>query len=137
MILDSEGGALPKMLTPFRMGIGGKVGNGKQWISWIALDDVVGAIKHAMTSETLAGPINVVAPSAVTNSVFTKTLGKALSRPTLFPIPAFAARLAFGEMANAILLSSQRVEPCRLKDSGYTFQYPELEATFIHLLRNG
>ena len=99
------------MLPPFRMGIGGRIGSGKQWMSWIALDDVVGAIKFALTNETLSGPVNFVAPNPVTNSEFTKTLGKALSRPTLFPIPAFGVRLAFGEMADALLLSSQRVEP--------------------------
>ncbi|HYN23987.1 MAG TPA: TIGR01777 family oxidoreductase, partial [Pyrinomonadaceae bacterium] len=114
IILDSEGGALAKMLTPFRMGVGGKIGSGKQWMSWIALDDVVGAIEYGLASETLKGSVNFVAPKPVRNAEFTKTLGRVLSRPTIFPIPAFGARLVFGEMADALLLSSQRVEPMRL-----------------------
>ena len=111
VILDKNGGALAKMLPPFRMGVGGRVGSGKQWMSWIALDDVVGGIKFALANDSLKGPVNFVAPNPVTNAEFTKTLGKALSRPTLFPIPAFGVRLAFGEMADALLLSSQRVQP--------------------------
>ena len=108
VILDSEGGALAKMLTPFRMGVGGKIGSGKQWMSWIALDDVISAIRLALTNETLRGPVNFVAPHPVPNAAFTKALGRALSRPTFFPIPAFGVRLVFGEMADALLLSSQR-----------------------------
>jgi len=127
VILDKNGGALAKMLPPFRMGVGGRVGSGKQWMSWIALDDVVGALKFALTNETLSGPVNFVAPNPVTNAEFTKTLGKVLSRPTLFPIPVFGVRLAFGEMADALLLSSQRVEPSRLTKAGYQFQYLGLE----------
>lgn len=127
IILDAKGGALAKMLTPFRMGIGGRIGSGKQWMSWIALDDVVGGIKFALTNETLSGPVNFVAPNAVTNSEFTKTLGKVLSRPTLFPIPAFGVRLVFGEMADALLLSSQKVEPTKLHTAVYQFQYSNLD----------
>lgn len=123
VVLDAHGGALAKMLPPFRMGIGGRIGDGKQWMSWIALDDAVGGIKFALTNETLNGPVNFVAPNPVTNSEFTRTLGKALSRPTLFPIPAFGVRLAFGEMADALLLSSQKVAPSRLLATGYQFQY--------------
>lgn len=134
IILDSKGGALAKMLPPFRMGVGGKIGTGRQWMSWIALDDVVGAIKRALTNETLSGPVNFVAPNPVTNREFTKTLGKVLSRPTLFSIPAFGARLAFGEMADALLLSSQRVEPERLKKAGYQFRYSELKGALRHVL---
>jgi uncharacterized protein len=134
VILSREGGALPKMLTPFRMGLGGKLGNGRQFMSWIALDDVVGAIEHALENEALRGPVNVVAPEAVTNYEFTKTLGGVLSRPTILPVPAFAARLMFGEMADATLLSSQRVEPARLKESGFVFKYPELEGALKHTL---
>jgi uncharacterized protein (TIGR01777 family) len=134
IILDSKGGALAKMLPPFRMGVGGKIGAGRQWMSWIALDDVVGAIKRALTNETLSGPVNFVAPNPVTNREFTKTLGKVLSRPTLFSIPAFGARLAFGEMADALLLSSQRVEPERLKKAGYQFRYSELKGALRHVL---
>ena len=134
VILDSEGGALVKMLTPFRMGVGGKIGSGKQWMSWIALDDVVGAIRWAVMNESLQGPLNFVAPHPVSNAEFTKALGRALSRPTFFPIPAFAARLVFGEMADALLLSSQRVNAKRLKESGYQFLYPQLDGALRHVL---
>ncbi len=134
VILSPEGGALEKMLTPFKLGVGGRVGDGRQYMSWITLDDVIGAIYHALTNETLHGPVNAVAPQAVTNLEFTKALGHVLSRPTLFPAPAFALRLAFGEMADALLLSSARVEPQRLKESGYVFQYPELEGALRHML---
>ena len=123
IILDKDGGALKKMLPPFKMGIGGRIGDGQQWMSWIALDDVVDAIKFALTNDSLQGPVNFVAPNPVRNAEFTKTLGKVLSRPTIFPIPAFGVRLAFGEMADALLLSSQRVEPKRLNETGYEFQY--------------
>jgi uncharacterized protein (TIGR01777 family) len=134
VILDAHGGALAKMLPPFRMGIGGKIGSGKQWMSWIALDDVVGALKFALANETLRDPVNFVAPNPVTNSEFTKTLGKVLSRPTLLPIPAFGVRLVFGEMADALLLSSQRVAPERLKATGYQFQYSQLHEALDHVL---
>jgi uncharacterized protein len=135
LILDPNGGALAKMLPPFRMGLGGSIGSGKQWMSWIALDDVVGALKFALANEELNGPVNFVAPNPVTNAEFTKRLGEALSRPTLFPIPAFGVRLAFGEMADALLLSSQRVEPQRLKATGYQFQYSQLEGALRHVLQ--
>jgi uncharacterized protein (TIGR01777 family) len=134
IILDSKGGALATMLTPFRMGVGGKVGSGKQWMSWIALDDVVGGIEHVLSSETVKGPVNFVAPNPVQNAEFTKTLGRVLSRPTIFPIPAFGVRLVFGEMADALLLSGQRVEPKRLSESGYPFRYQTLEAALRHIL---
>ena len=137
VILDAHGGALAKMLPPFRMGIGGRIGSGKQWMSWIALDDVVGAIKFALKNDSLQGPVNFVAPNPVTNSEFTRRLGKALSRPTLFPIPAFGVRLVFGEMADALLLSSQRVEPASLRNAGYQFQYPKLEEALQHGLADG
>jgi uncharacterized protein (TIGR01777 family) len=126
IILDKDGGALKKMLPPFKMGIGGRIGDGKQWMSWIALDDVVGAIKFALTNDLLQGPVNFVAPNPVRNAEFTKTLGRVLSRPTIFPIPAFGVRLAFGEMADALLLSSQKVQPARLEAVGYEFQYSNL-----------
>jgi uncharacterized protein (TIGR01777 family) len=137
IILDQNGGALAKMLPPFRMGIGGRIGSGKQWMSWIALDDVVGGIKFALANEAVSGPVNFVAPNPVTNSEFTKTLGKALSRPTIFPIPAFGVRLVFGEMADALLLSSQRVEPSRLQEIGYQFQYQHLDRALNHVLGAG
>jgi uncharacterized protein (TIGR01777 family) len=134
IILDKKGGALAKMLPPFRMGVGGRIGSGKQWMSWIALDDVVGALKFALTSDSLRGPVNFVAPNPVTNIQFTKTLGKALSRPAIFPIPAFAVRLLFGEMGDALLLGSQRVEPERLNSAGYQFKYSQLEAALPAVL---
>ena len=134
IVLSPRGGALAKMLLPFKLGAGGKIGAGRQTMSWIALDDAVGAICHALTDSNLSGPVNAVAPNPATNLEFTKTLGKVLFRPTLFPMPALAARLALGEMAEALLLSSTRVEPGRLADSGYSFQYPTLEGALRHLL---
>jgi uncharacterized protein (TIGR01777 family) len=127
IILDKEGGALAKMLPPFRMGLGGRIGDGKQWMSWIALDDVVGALKLALETESMRGPINFVAPNPVRNTEFTKTLGRVLSRPTLLPIPTFGLRFAFGEMADALLLTSQRVKPAQLEAAGYQFKYSNLE----------
>jgi uncharacterized protein (TIGR01777 family) len=134
IIVSVDGGALRKMLTPFRLGIGGKVGSGKQWMSWIALDDVIDGIKFVLNNESLRGPVNFVAPNPATNAEFTKTLGRVLSRPTIFAVPAFGARLVFGEMADALLLSSQRVEPKRLKEAGYQFQFTDLESALRHLL---
>jgi uncharacterized protein (TIGR01777 family) len=126
-ILAREGGMLAKLLTPFKMGMGGKVGSGKQYISWVAIEDAVNAIKLALNDESFRGPLNVVSPNPVTNEVFTKTLGHVLSRPTALAMPAFAVRLAFGEMADEMLLTSQRVMPKKLTDAGYEFQQPELE----------
>jgi uncharacterized protein (TIGR01777 family) len=126
-ILAREGGMLAKLLTPFKMGMGGKVGSGKQYISWVAIDDAVAAIKLALTDESIRGPLNIVSPNPVTNEEFTKTLGHVLSRPTALAMPAFAVRLAFGEMADEMLLTSQRVIPKKLNDAGYEFQQPELE----------
>jgi uncharacterized protein (TIGR01777 family) len=134
IILDAKEGALGKMLPPFRMGVGGRVGDGKQWMSWIALDDVVNGLKFLIQDESIQGPVNFVAPEPVRNAEFTKTLGRVLSRPTIFPIPAFGVRLAFGEMADALLLSSQRVEPSVLEDKGYQFRWPTLEPALRHLL---
>jgi uncharacterized protein (TIGR01777 family) len=135
IILDANGGALAKMLPPFRLGAGGKLGSGEQWMSWVALDDVIGALEFALKSDSLKGPVNFVAPNPVTNAEFTKTLGKVLARPTLFPVPKFALRLLFGEMAGALLLSSQRVEPSRLQLAGYSFQFPQLRSALSHLLQ--
>ena len=134
IILAGEGGALKQMLTPFRMGIGGRVGNGKQWMSWIALDDVVRAVRFTIYDNVVNGPVNFTSPFPVTNAEFTKTLGSVLRRPTLFPIPAFSVRLAFGEMGDALLLSSQRVEPAVLQGRGYSFQSPRLELALRRLL---
>lgn len=126
-ILAREGGMLAKLLTPFKMGMGGKVGSGKQYISWVAIEDAVDAIKLALNNESFRGPLNIVSPNPVTNEVFTKALGHVLSRPTALAMPAFAVRLAFGEMADEMLLVSQRVMPKRLVEAGYEFQQPELE----------
>lgn len=134
IVLDEKGGALSQMLTPFRMGIGGRVGSGKQWMSWIALDDVTGAIRLLLRDSFVNGPVNFVSPFPVTNAEFTKTLGRVLSRPTLFPIPAFALRLGFGEMADALLLSGQRVAPEVLQARGFGFQWPRLELALRRIL---
>jgi uncharacterized protein (TIGR01777 family) len=134
IVLSKDGGALAKMLTPFKMGMGGKIGSGTQYMSWVAMDDVTGAIYHALVTDSLKGPVNVTAPNPVTNKEFTNTLGKVLNRPTVMPMPAFAARLAFGEMANDLLLASTKVAPKRLSDSGYEFQYPELANALKHVL---
>jgi uncharacterized protein (TIGR01777 family) len=134
IILDRKGGALGKMLTPFRMGIGGRIGSGKQWMSWVALEDVVSAIRFVIYDSFVNGPVNVVAPFPVTNAEFTKTLGRVLSRPTLFPIPAFSVRLAFGEMGDALLLSGQRVEPGVLLARGYQTSFARLEPSLRHIL---
>jgi uncharacterized protein (TIGR01777 family) len=137
IILDANEGALAKMLTPFRMGIGGRIGDGKQWMSWIALADVVDALKYLIEDTSTRGPVNFVAPNPVTNAEFTKALGRVLSRPTLFPVPAFGVRLAFGEMADALLLSSQKVEPSVLADRGFPFTWPTLEPALRHILAHG
>jgi uncharacterized protein (TIGR01777 family) len=135
VILSPEGGALKKMLLPFKLGLGGVIGNGRQYMSWIALDDAVGVIRFAMENKNLSGVINTVAPQPVTNREFTKTLGRVLFRPTCFPLPASTARLLLGEMAEDLLLASTRVEPKKLKSAGYAFQYPELKGALRHLLK--
>ena len=134
VVLSAEGGALAQMLTPFKLGIGGQLGSGAHYMSWLALDDAVGMIEHALADENLSGPVNAVAPQPVTNREFTKTIGRVLGRPTLLPMPAFALRLALGEMADALLLSSARVEPQRLAAAGYQFKYPQLEGALRHVL---
>ena len=134
VVLSPAGGALSKMLFPFRMGVGGVVGSGRQYLSWITPDDASAAINHSLVNESLNGPVNLVTPNPVTNHEFTKTLGRVLSRPTVFPLPAFAARLALGEMADHLLLGSTRVQPVRLAASGYSFMFPELEGALRHVL---
>lgn len=134
IVLSPEGGALRKMLLPFKLGIAGKLGSGDQYWSWISLNDVVGAVQHVIANKSIAGPVNVTAPSPVTNAEFTKTLGRVLNRPTIFPAPAFALKLAMGEMADEALLSSQRVIPRTLADSGYDFIHADLETTLRQLL---
>lgn len=134
VVLSASGGALAKMLLPFRLGLGGVVGSGRQYMSWIAIDDAAGAVQHALAREALRGPVNVASPNPVTNLEFTKTLGKVLRRPTIFPMPVFAARLAFGEMGDELLLASTRVEPTRLQATRYGFRHPRLEEALRHVL---
>lgn len=134
VILSPSGGALQKMLPPFRLGLGGVIGNGRQYMSWLALDDAVGIVHHALIDGSLSGAVNAVAPHPLTNRDFTKILGRVLSRPTLFPVPAFAARLTFGEMADELLLASTRVVPRKLEESNYRFRFAELEPALRHLL---
>ncbi len=136
VVLSPNGGALGKMLIPFKMGVGGKIGDGRQWMSWIDVQDMVGAIHHVLKSDLLQGPVNMVAPKPVTNAEFTKTLGSVLSRPAILPMPAFAVKLAFGEMGETVLLGSQRVEPAQLVISGYPFRFTSLRASLENLLKH-
>jgi len=133
LVLSRTGGAMAKMLPPFKLGAGGKIGSGNQYWSWISLDDVCGAIMHSIQASTLHGPVNVVAPSPLRNSEFTRILGRVLRRPTIFPLPAFAARLVLVEMADDLLLASARVEPAKLLASRYVFRHKELEPTLRYL----
>jgi uncharacterized protein len=135
VVLSTKGGALAKMLTPFKLGMGGIIGDGRQWMSWIDVQDMVGAIHHILKTDLLQGPVNMVAPKAVTNAEFTKTLAHVLRRPAIFPMPEFAVKLAFGEMGETVLLGSQRVEPAQLVASGYPFRFRELRESLEGLLR--
>lgn len=135
LVMTAKGGVLGQVLTLFKLGGGGKLGSGDQYMSWVALDDVVGAIQHALFDEEMRGPVNVVGPAPVTNAAWTKTLGKVLGRPTIAPAPAFALRAALGrQMADELLLASQRVLPKRLEEAGFQFSYPTLESAFRHTL---
>ena len=134
IVLSGKGGALKKMLPPFRLGLGGIVGSGRQYWSWVSMADVLGAIHHVLRMESVQGPVNVVAPEPVTNADFTQALSHLLHRPAFLPMPAFAARFALGEMADELLLASQRVEPVKLSASGYTYQQPELGHALYHAL---
>ena len=134
IVLTPAGGALKQMLLPFTMGVGGVIGSGRQFMSWVSLDDVLAGVLHALATTSVEGPVNVVAPQAVSNAEFTKTLGRVLRRPTIFPLPAFMARLVFGEMADGLLLSSTHVAPTRLEETGFTFGYPDLEGALRHVL---
>jgi len=134
VILSKEGGALARMLTPFRLGLGGPVGDGRQYMSWITLDDAVGAIRHALGSTSIAGPVNAVSPAPLTNREFGGILGRVLGRPAIAPLPAFMARMAFGEMADALLLASARVVPGVLQATGYRFRHSELEKALRDIL---
>lgn len=134
IVLSRHGGALKQMLLPFRLGLGGKIGSGRQWYSWIHIGDAVSAVVHILQEESFRGPINMTAPNPVKNAEFTKTLGSTLQRPAVFAVPTFAAKLAFGEFAEEGLLASARVIPRKLRDSGFEFRYPELRAALAHLL---
>lgn len=136
VILSPSGGALALMLTPFRLGLGGPLGHGRQYMSWVAIHDVVGAIAHALMTESLRGPVNVVAPNPVTNREFTNTLARVLRRPAVFPVPAVMLRLALGQLAEEALLASARALPSTLQSSGYAFQHPHLASALQHLLRS-
>jgi len=134
VVLTPCGAALEKMLLPFKMGLGGKFGSGNQYISFIGIDDVIGAIYHIINNDALEGPVNIVAPDPVTNLEFTKTFGKVLKRPTFFTVPEIAIKTVFGQMGQEILLSGVRVEPQKLVASGYNFRNPDLEGVLRHLL---
>jgi uncharacterized protein len=134
IVLSLEGGALGTMLPIFKLGGGGRIGRGRQWWSWVAIDDVVGTIHHALENDSAEGPVNVGSPNPMTNAEYTRVLGKVLNRPTVLPVPAPAIRLALGGIADALLLASQRMEPAKLKVTGYRFRHPELEGALRHLL---
>ncbi|MDP9481399.1 MAG: TIGR01777 family oxidoreductase, partial [Actinomycetota bacterium] len=134
IVLSTKGGALGATLPIFKLGLGGKVGSGRQYWSWVTLDDVVGAFVHALTNESVSGPVNVGSPNPLTNGEYTKVLGRVLNRPTIFPVPAPAARIVLGEVADELLLASQRMQPARLQETGYAFRHPDLEDALRHVL---
>lgn len=134
LVLSPTGGVLPRILPIFRLGLGGRLGSGRQYMSWIAIEDVCGAVLHLLAGTTVSGPVNLVAPHPVTNREFTAALGLALSRPTRFAVPASVLRVALGQMADEALLASTRVEPARLRASGYPFRFPDLSGVFFALL---
>jgi uncharacterized protein (TIGR01777 family) len=134
IVLSLEGGALGTMLPIFKLGGGGRIGRGRQWWSWVAIDDVVGTIHHALENDSVEGPVNVGSLNPMTNAEYTRVLGKVLNRPTVLPVPAPAIRLALGGIADALLLASQRMDPAKLKETGYRFRHPELEGALRHLL---
>ena len=135
VVLSAKGGALGKMLPPFKLGLGGSLGNGRQWMSWIDIQDMIGAIHHILKTDLLQGPVNMVAPKPVTNAEFSRTLASVLSRPAIFPVPAFVIKAALGEMGVSVLLGSQRVEPGRLVASGYPFRCTELRRSLENTLK--
>lgn len=134
IVLTPQGGALAKLLPPFQLGLGGPIGGGHQWMSWISLDDHVRAMEHALFADTLSGPVNFVAPNPVTNAEFAETLGRVLHRPALIPLPAFALKLMFGEMGEATILSGQRVVPDKLGSAAFEFRHPTLESALKAML---
>jgi uncharacterized protein (TIGR01777 family) len=133
-VLSRDGGALAKMLPPFKIGLGGILGNGKQWLSWLSIHELPSIIEHLLCHEELNGAVNLTTPHPVTNREFTKTLAKILCRPALVPAPRFLLQLLFGEMAKELLLASTKVRPVRLLESGYVFKFPELDAALRGLL---
>ena len=135
IVLSRKGGALKKMLPPFLLGGGGILGSGKQYMSWISLDDMVGAIQFIMAQDSLVGPVNLTAPNPVDNKEFTNVLGKVINRPTILPLPGFAAKILFGEMAEAILLSGTHVIPEKLKTAGYPFKHAELKDALTDVMK--
>ena len=134
VVLSPVGGALQRLLPSFKIGLGGKVGSGEQYMSWISMDDLIGTVYHAMNDDQLSGPVNLVAPNPVTNLELTRTLAKVISRPALFTIPAWFIKLVFGEMGKEVLLASTRVKPEKIMASGYRFRHPDLEGALQHLL---
>jgi hypothetical protein len=134
IVLSTKGGALPRMMLPFKLFAGGKIGSGNQWMSWISLADVVGVLRLALVNESARGPLNAVSPQAARNLDFTKALARALHRPALLPAPAFALRIALGEMADSLLLSSQRVLPEKLQSLGFSYQDPELPGALERII---
>lgn len=137
MVLSSQGGVLDRILPVFRLGAGGRIGSGRQYMSWIAMEDVLEILEFAVNNASLHGPINAVSPNPMTNQDFTIVLGRLLGKPTFLSLPAFAARTLFGEMADALLLASARVFPTRLKEAGFQFKFPDLEDALRHLLLPG
>ncbi len=133
IVLSKQGGALQRLLLPFRLGVGGRVGSGRQWWSWVSLDDAVAAFLFGL-EQPLEGPVNVTAPGALTNRAFVKALGRALHRPTVFPLPSFAVRAAFGKMGEEMLLGGQRVAATRLDAAGFTFSQPDIDSALAHAL---
>lgn len=135
IVLSKDGGALAAMLTPFKLGVGGVIGDGKQWMSWVSIDDVVGIINYVLENENVRGAVNLAAPVPVTNEEFTKTLGSVLYRPTFLPLPEFAIHMIFGEMGDALLLDSTRVIPKRLQEAGYEFKYTDLKTAIENAVK--
>jgi hypothetical protein len=136
IVLSPKGGALGAMLLPFKLGLGGRTGDGRQWMSWIDVQDMVGAILHILKNDLLQGPVNMVAPKPVRNAEFASTLASVLSRPAIFPMPAFVAKVLFGEMGEELLLGGQKVEAGKLISSGYPFRFRELRESLEGLLRS-
>ncbi len=132
IVLSKDGGALGTMLLPFKLGVGGVVGSGKQWMSWISMDDEIAVINYVIENENIRGAVNSASPHPVTNHEFTKTLGEVLYRPTFLPLPEFAVSMVFGEMGDALLLASTKVMPKRLEDAGFEFKYPDLKTAIQH-----